>query len=100
MPEPEPDRRLGRGKMARPGPGNQVVSSVVQEGRNQRNRYERQGRGDVGGETGSRGQLRLKNPWGLLRKNDTKGFRPWKLGNLPISANFGGIHYEPISEAL
>jgi hypothetical protein len=77
-----------------------VCSSAQRERHNQLNRYEPKSRRDAGPESGSRGQLRLKNVWSFLRKDDTKGFRPWKLGNLAISANFGGIHYEDISEPL
>jgi hypothetical protein len=72
----------------------------LREQHNQRNPCEPQSDRSAGRETGAGGELRLKNARGFLRKNDTKGFRYWKLGNLAISANFGGIHYEDISEAL
>jgi hypothetical protein len=67
---------------------------------NHPNRYDLKTRGNRGCEIGSAGELRLKNARRFLRKGDTKGFRQWNLGNLAISANFGGIHYDDITEAL
>ena len=42
----------------------------------------------------------LKKTRHSLGKDVRKGFRQRGLGNLVISANFGGIHFEAISEAL
>jgi hypothetical protein len=81
-------------------PTRAVCSSARLARHNQRNRYERESHVSRGPGIGSSGQVRLKNVRGFFRKSDTKGFRYWNLGNLAISANFGGIHYEGISESL